>query len=86
MENKLFSFDASIKHISCFFENDTFVSFIFTNMAFRRGGNLSIEDGQGCIRSIFLEDGFLDFLNKVFDEYYCGNCMFYSYLNTSTCM
>ncbi|XP_034703817.1 aminodeoxychorismate synthase, chloroplastic-like isoform X6 [Vitis riparia] len=30
----------------------------------RRGGNLLIEDGQGCIRSIFLEDGFLDFLNK----------------------
>lgn len=34
----------------------------------RRGGNLLIEDGQGCIRSIFLEDGFLDFLNKAFSE------------------
>ena len=35
-------------------------------MTFRRGGNLLIEDGQGRIRSIFLEDGFLDFLNKVY--------------------
>ncbi|RVW84271.1 Aminodeoxychorismate synthase, chloroplastic [Vitis vinifera] len=34
-------------------------------LSHERGGNLLIEDGQGRIRSIFLEDGFLDFLNKV---------------------
>ncbi|KAJ8451110.1 hypothetical protein Cgig2_026919 [Carnegiea gigantea] len=30
----------------------------------RSGGHLSIEDAQGNVRSMFLEDGFLDFLNK----------------------
>lgn len=46
-------------------------------MTFRRGGNLSIEDGKGCIRTMFLEDGFLDFLNKVFGEYYFDNCVLF---------
>lgn len=29
------------------------------------GGYLSLEDSQGSAKTIFLEDGFLDFLNKV---------------------
>ncbi|KAL3520683.1 hypothetical protein ACH5RR_018832 [Cinchona calisaya] len=35
-----------------------------SDVALKSGGYLSIEDAQGAIQSIFLEDGFFDFLNK----------------------
>ncbi|KAG9449225.1 hypothetical protein H6P81_009190 [Aristolochia fimbriata] len=34
------------------------------------GGYLSIEDAQGSVRSMFLEDGFLDFLNKELQSFH----------------
>lgn len=37
----------------------------------RSGGHLSIEDAQGNVRSMFLEDGFLDFLNKELQSIHC---------------
>ena len=40
-------------------------SLCFSRANFRSGGQLSIEDAQGNVRSMYLEDGFLDFLNKV---------------------
>ncbi|XP_058113604.1 aminodeoxychorismate synthase, chloroplastic isoform X2 [Magnolia sinica] len=35
-----------------------------SNVAARGGGYLSTQDAQGSVKSTFLEDGFLDFLNK----------------------
>lgn len=35
-----------------------------SDMSFKGGGYLSIEDSHGSPRSIFLEEGFLDYLNK----------------------
>lgn len=37
----------------------------FSDMAFKGGGYLSIENAQGSTRNMFLEKGFLDFLNQV---------------------
>lgn len=34
------------------------------------GGHLSIEDSQGSITNTFLEGGFLEFLNKVYDAFF----------------
>ncbi|XP_042498466.1 aminodeoxychorismate synthase, chloroplastic isoform X2 [Macadamia integrifolia] len=35
------------------------------------GGNLSIKDSQGFLRSIYLKDGFLDFLDKELQSFHC---------------
>lgn len=39
-----------------------------SDMAFKLGGLLSIEDSEGSIKSIYLEDGFFNFLNQVILE------------------
>ncbi|RHN81504.1 putative aminodeoxychorismate synthase [Medicago truncatula] len=33
------------------------------------GGHLSLEDSEGCVKTIFLEGGFLDYLNKELQSY-----------------
>ncbi|CAL1374303.1 unnamed protein product [Linum trigynum] len=40
-----------------------------SDKAFKGGGYLSIQDSQGSTKSIFLENGFLDFLNQELQSY-----------------
>lgn len=37
----------------------------FSDATYKGGGNLLIEDAEGCTSTTFLEDGFFDFLNTV---------------------
>ncbi|XP_048231809.1 aminodeoxychorismate synthase, chloroplastic isoform X2 [Ricinus communis] len=41
-----------------------------SDMDFKGGGYLSIEDAQGSIRSVYLEKGFLDFLNQELQSFH----------------
>lgn len=45
-------------------------------MSFKHGGYLAVEDVQGSTTSTFLEDGFFDFLDKVFNDFWLS-CPFY---------
>ena len=47
----------------------------YSDMSFKGGGYLSIEDSHGSPRSIFLEEGFLDYLNKVLHEHHWSSCL-----------
>lgn len=38
-------------------------------MTGKQGGYLSIEDAEGSLKTTYLEDGFLDFLDKVYNLY-----------------
>lgn len=42
----------------------------FSDVKFNSGGHLLIEDAQGSIERTYLEDGFFEFLDKVFNVYY----------------
>lgn len=42
----------------------------FSDVKFTSGGHLLIEDAEGSIERAYLEEGFFDFLDKVFNVYY----------------
>lgn len=52
----------------------------YSDMSFKGGGYLSIEDSHGSPRSIFLEEGFLDYLNKVLHEHHWSSCLLCAHL------
>lgn len=41
----------------------------FSDMTVKGGGYLSIEDAMGSTTDTYLEDGFFDFLNEVFNQH-----------------
>lgn len=59
---------------------------LFSDMTFKGGGNLFIEDAQGSTSCTYLEDGFFEFLNKVCFEHCSDRIYFllFSYFDKST--
>lgn len=59
----------------------TEVHSFYSDVASKHGGQLLIEDAEGSITSTFLEEGFLEYLNKVFISF--DVCILHSLVSTS---